>query len=153
MVRLNVHEAKTHLSRYLERVEQGETIILCRHNRPIAEIRPLPSVGPKPRVFGQDQGRLVIPREFSNRSMTTRSLISAGNAVEIPAGHVHVPVVERRSRATAAPRPAGVRLAGERALSECGFGLGDRRQVGVGKIDLAGGTVGLGTGPSRADRR
>jgi prevent-host-death family protein len=64
MVRLNVHEAKTHLSRYLERVERGETIVLCRHNRPVAEIRPLPSTAPKPRVFGLDQGKLVVPPEF-----------------------------------------------------------------------------------------
>ena len=34
MTKVNVHEAKTHLSRYLDRVEAGETVILCRHNRP-----------------------------------------------------------------------------------------------------------------------
>lgn len=60
MVRLNVHEAKTHLSRYLKRLEQGETILLCRHNRPIAEIRPIPDPQPKPRVFGQDQGKVIL---------------------------------------------------------------------------------------------
>lgn len=64
MVRLNVHEAKTHLSRYLDRVEQGETIILCRHNRAIAEIRPLLNAEPKPRVFGLDKGKVVVPPEF-----------------------------------------------------------------------------------------
>lgn len=64
MVRLNVHEAKTHLSRYLDRVEQGETILLCRHNRPIAEIRPLPNAAKRPRVFGIDKGKIVIPPEF-----------------------------------------------------------------------------------------
>ena len=64
MVRLNVHEAKTHLSQYLRRLEQGETIILCRHNRPIAEIRPLPGVHPKARVFGLDQGKVVVAPEF-----------------------------------------------------------------------------------------
>jgi antitoxin (DNA-binding transcriptional repressor) of toxin-antitoxin stability system len=64
MVRLNVHEAKTNLSRYLRRIEQGETILLCRHNRPIAEIRPLPGVQKAGRVFGLDQGTLVVPPEF-----------------------------------------------------------------------------------------
>jgi prevent-host-death family protein len=64
MVRLNVHEAKTHLSRYLERVERGETILLCRHNRPIAEIRPIASAEPKPRIFGVDEGKLVVGAEF-----------------------------------------------------------------------------------------
>ena len=64
MVRLNVHEAKTHLSRYLDRVEQGETILLCRHNRPIAEIRPLPNPERHQRIFGVDKGKLVVPPEF-----------------------------------------------------------------------------------------
>jgi len=41
MIRLNIAEAKTHLSRYLARLEAGETILLCRRNEPIAEIRPL----------------------------------------------------------------------------------------------------------------
>jgi antitoxin (DNA-binding transcriptional repressor) of toxin-antitoxin stability system len=41
-IKLNVHEAKTHLSRYLARLERGETIVLCKRNIPIAEIRPLP---------------------------------------------------------------------------------------------------------------
>ncbi|MSP62305.1 MAG: type II toxin-antitoxin system Phd/YefM family antitoxin [Myxococcales bacterium] len=44
MIRLNVHEAKTHLSRHLERLEKGDedVIVLCRRNQPIAEIRALP---------------------------------------------------------------------------------------------------------------
>ena len=41
MLKVNVAEAKKRLSRYLERVEQGETVVLCRRNVPIAEIRPL----------------------------------------------------------------------------------------------------------------
>ena len=41
MIRLNIHEAKTHLSQYLEEVARGETIILCKRNIPIAEIRPI----------------------------------------------------------------------------------------------------------------
>jgi antitoxin (DNA-binding transcriptional repressor) of toxin-antitoxin stability system len=67
MVRLNVYEAKTHLSRYLRRLEQGETILLCRHNRPIAEIRPLPVTSLKPRVFGLDEGKVLVPPEFFER--------------------------------------------------------------------------------------
>ena len=43
MLKLNIHEAKTHLSRYLAKLKKGETIILCKRNKPIAEIRPLSS--------------------------------------------------------------------------------------------------------------
>ena len=39
MVQVNVQDAKTHLSRYLDAVEKGEVVILCRHNKPIAELR------------------------------------------------------------------------------------------------------------------
>lgn len=64
MIKLNIHEAKTHLSRYLERVEQGETIILCKRNVPIAEIRPLPSSPRKKRRIGLSKGRIEIPDSF-----------------------------------------------------------------------------------------
>jgi len=64
MVRLNVHEAKTHLSKYLKRLEQGEVIVLCRNNRPIAEIRALPNSPPPQRIFGVDQGKIIISPKF-----------------------------------------------------------------------------------------
>lgn len=36
MIRVNIHEAKTHFSRYIERVEQGEVVFVCRHNLSVA---------------------------------------------------------------------------------------------------------------------
>ena len=41
MEKISVLDAKTHFSRYLESVEGGDTVIICRHNKPIAELRPL----------------------------------------------------------------------------------------------------------------
>jgi prevent-host-death family protein len=38
MDQINVHEAKTHLSRLLERVEAGEEIIISRAGRPVARL-------------------------------------------------------------------------------------------------------------------
>ncbi len=64
MIRLNMHEAKTHLSRYIARVEAGEKILLCRRNEPIAEIRPVPSARKKPRPIGLDRGKFEIPDSF-----------------------------------------------------------------------------------------
>ena len=60
MIWINVTEAKAHLSRYLKRVEQGETVVLCRRNVPIAEIRALPKPICGPRPVGIDRG-LTIP--------------------------------------------------------------------------------------------
>jgi prevent-host-death family protein len=64
MIRLNVHEAKTHLSRYLDRVARGETILLCKRNVPVAEIRPLPAEREEPRPIGLAKGEFEIPPEF-----------------------------------------------------------------------------------------
>lgn len=64
MTRLNVHQAKTHLSRYLEKVEKGETILLCRRNVPIAEIRPLPKQRKGKRPIGLAKGEFTVGPEF-----------------------------------------------------------------------------------------
>lgn len=64
MIRLNIHEAKTHLSRYLKRIEQGETILLCKRNVPVAEIRPLSVQRDKSRPVGLAKGEFVVSAEF-----------------------------------------------------------------------------------------
>lgn len=64
MIRLNVHDAKTHLSRYLNRLKPGETIILCKRNLPIAELRRLPKTQVKGRPVGLAKGELRIPKSF-----------------------------------------------------------------------------------------
>ena len=64
MIRLNIHEAKTHLSRYLQRLAKGETILLCKRNKPIAEIRPLPPGRTTPRPIGLAKGRFTVPTAF-----------------------------------------------------------------------------------------
>ncbi|MCY2959887.1 MAG: type II toxin-antitoxin system Phd/YefM family antitoxin [Planctomycetota bacterium] len=64
MIRINIHEAKTHLSRWLLRVQAGETVILCRHNVPVAEIRPLPAVPEGPRPIGLQRGRFRVDEAF-----------------------------------------------------------------------------------------
>ncbi len=54
MILANVLEAKTHFSRYLAAVEEGEVIVLCRHNKPVAEIRRIEEANPRqdPPEFG-----------------------------------------------------------------------------------------------------
>ena len=64
MIRLNIHEAKTHLSRYLARLARGETILLCKRNIPIAEIRPLPPHRKVKRPIGLAKGKLKVPPDF-----------------------------------------------------------------------------------------
>ena len=64
---VNVHEAKTHLSRLLERVRQGEEIILAKAGHPCARLVPLEEQ--LPRTPGIANGRLtkaffeILPEE------------------------------------------------------------------------------------------
>jgi len=39
-MQVNVHEAKSQLSRLLERVENGEIVVIARHGQPVAELVP-----------------------------------------------------------------------------------------------------------------
>ena len=64
MIRLNMHEAKTHLSRYVARLEEGDVILLCRRNEPVAEIRALPRARTKRRPFGLARGQFSVPDSF-----------------------------------------------------------------------------------------
>jgi prevent-host-death family protein len=60
---VNVHEAKTHLSRLIERVEAGEEIVLARSGRPVARLVPY-RVRTKPREPGAWRGRVHIAPDF-----------------------------------------------------------------------------------------
>jgi len=63
MIKVNIAEVKAHLSRHLERVENGETIVICRRNVPIAEIRPLARMPAERRPVGIDRG-MQVPASF-----------------------------------------------------------------------------------------
>lgn len=59
---VNLHEAKTHLSRLVARVERGESIIIARDHRPAAMLVPLPPTGP--RQPGRLKGKLRVLDAF-----------------------------------------------------------------------------------------
>lgn len=40
MLQMNIHETKTHLSRLLEKIEEGEEVVIARHGKPIARLIP-----------------------------------------------------------------------------------------------------------------
>ena len=63
MIKLNMHEAKTHLSRYLAQLEEGEVIVLCRRNVPIAEIRGI-SKQQQERPIGLAKGEFAVADDF-----------------------------------------------------------------------------------------
>lgn len=52
MISLNVNEIKTHFSNLLAKVGNGETIVVCKRNVPIAEIKPISALPNKRRPIG-----------------------------------------------------------------------------------------------------
>ncbi len=65
VAQINIHEAKTNLSKLLERVQAGETIIIAKAGKPVAELGPL-AQSPKPRVSGRDKGEAWISPHFDD---------------------------------------------------------------------------------------
>lgn len=60
---INIHEAKTHLSRLLDRVSQGEEIVIARAGKPVARLVPV-SERPERREPGSASGRVVVGEDF-----------------------------------------------------------------------------------------
>jgi len=59
---VNIHDAKTHLSRLIERVEAGEEVTIARAGRPVARLVPLRAA--RPRVLGMLRGRIQLAPDF-----------------------------------------------------------------------------------------
>lgn len=60
---VNVHEAKTHLSRLLDRVQNGEEIVIGKSGRPVARLVPIVRER-RPRTPGSARGKFTISEDF-----------------------------------------------------------------------------------------
>lgn len=60
---INIHDAKTHLSRLVDQAAAGKEIVIAKAGRPMARLVPL-AVAPKPKKFGLLQGKIEIPEDF-----------------------------------------------------------------------------------------
>ena len=65
MTQVNIHDAKTHLSRLLEQVEAGEEVVISRAGRPIARLVAYRALA-KPRRPGAWRGRIHIAPDFDD---------------------------------------------------------------------------------------
>ena len=63
MTTVNIHQAKTHLSRLLAEVARGDEVIISRAGTPIARLVPYAAATPQ-RTLGRDQGLFEVPGEF-----------------------------------------------------------------------------------------
>jgi prevent-host-death family protein len=63
MAQVNIYEAKTHLSKYVEQAESGQDVIIARGGRPVAK---LTSISPERRKvrFGVLKGKIRVADDF-----------------------------------------------------------------------------------------
>jgi prevent-host-death family protein len=61
----NIHDAKTHLSRIIERVERGEEIVISRAGRPVAKVIPLVRTVSRT-ARGSLRGKLTLSEEWDS---------------------------------------------------------------------------------------
>lgn len=64
MKQMNIHQAKTELSKLIERVEAGEHIVIARAGKPAAKLVPLTTTGRRRRL-GLLDGKFRIPDDFN----------------------------------------------------------------------------------------
>jgi prevent-host-death family protein len=64
MTVFNVHEAKTHFSKLLERVLSGEEIVIAKAGKPVARLLPFAPEDTSPRIPGIDKGKVIILPDF-----------------------------------------------------------------------------------------
>src|SRR5215813_12915035 len=62
---VNIHEAKTHLSKLLERVALGEEVVIAKAGKPVAKLVPI-DTKPKKRILGSAKGEFVVPDDFND---------------------------------------------------------------------------------------
>jgi len=66
MQTVNIHEAKTQFSRFIDQAEAGEEIIIARAGKPVARLMPLQTPADLPRQLGLGKGRFTMPDGFDD---------------------------------------------------------------------------------------
>ncbi|MGH8296321.1 MAG: type II toxin-antitoxin system Phd/YefM family antitoxin [Steroidobacteraceae bacterium] len=61
---LNIHEAKTHLSRIVEEVAAGKEVIIAKAGKPMARLSPV-TANVKKKKLGLLKGKIKVPDDFN----------------------------------------------------------------------------------------
>ena len=84
METVNIHQAKTHLSRLIERAANGETITIAKAGKPMARIMPLEDTQPvvdTSRRFGFMKGQIQVPDDFDTMGQAEIEAMFYGEGV------------------------------------------------------------------------
>jgi antitoxin (DNA-binding transcriptional repressor) of toxin-antitoxin stability system len=112
MIVVNIHEAKARLSEYLEAVANGQRVVICKRNQPVAELRAVAAARTEPRPVGLAKGRLVVSDAFFEP--LPASVVAAfeggdGESFRPMAGNDVARAAERPGTAYAQPRAGRAR--------------------------------------------
>jgi prevent-host-death family protein len=82
MVSVNIHEAKTHLSRLIERAVGGETVIIAKAGKPVVKLTALDApTGRAKRRLGFMQGQFSVPDDFDTMGSAEIERMFNGDSV------------------------------------------------------------------------
>jgi len=76
MTKVNIHEAKTNLSKLLEKALNGEEVIIARSGKPLVRLVP---VEEKEDWFGMDEGKVWIADDFDTLDPELLALFNGDN--------------------------------------------------------------------------
>jgi prevent-host-death family protein len=78
---VNIHQAKTHLSRLLERVAKGSAFVIAKAGKPVAKVVPLDTPEPaKVKRLGFMKGRLRVPADFDRMGEKEIEVLFSGRS-------------------------------------------------------------------------
>jgi prevent-host-death family protein len=66
---VNIHEAKTHLSRLVERAAAGEEIVIARAGKPVARLVPVNGGKPRPQRIGAWKGKVWLADDWDSEAV------------------------------------------------------------------------------------
>ena len=77
MSTVNIHEAKTHLSRLIEQAAQGEQVIIAKAGKPLVKLTALEAPA-RPRRLGFLKGQITVPDYFDTMAAETIARLFEG---------------------------------------------------------------------------
>ena len=81
MQTVNIHEAKTHLSRLVEQAAKGEPFVIAKAGKPLVKVVSLDApVGGQVRRLGFMKGRIQVPDDFDRMGKTEIERLFGGDA-------------------------------------------------------------------------
>ncbi len=78
---VNIHEAKTHLSRLIEKAARGEAFVIAKAGKPLVKVTALDTPAPgQTRRFGFQAGHISVPADFDQMGSAEIEQQFAGDA-------------------------------------------------------------------------